>query len=322
MTTVQHLSQRVWEDLGEFCPDLYKSPREKLATLVAVAVESSTCNLMEWAARLPIATSRMESRYAWVERFFQAETLDEDAVMRPFARQICAHSCQRGQTLVLCMDQTSIGNTHGILTLSLRVGNRGLPLFWRVKQTAGNIGITEQKELLEQVDTVLPEGAKVLFLGDRFFGTAALVKACQQRNWSYALRLKGNLTLAHEGGELTTSEVATIGGYGIENAELYGTGVKTNIGVLHEKGHKEPWILAMSDTPTRASILDYGLRWSIENMFSDFKTRGFGLEDTHLQRPERVARLVLVLALAMHWAVIAGTALLAQKNARPKAPAA
>jgi hypothetical protein len=36
------------------------------------------------------------------------------------------------------------------------------------------------------------------------------------------------------------------------------------------------------------------------------KSRGFGLEDTHLLRSKRVTRLILVLAIAMHWAVIVG----------------
>jgi hypothetical protein len=64
-------------------------------------------------------------------------------------------------------------------------------------------------------------------------------------------------------------------------------------------------------------VLDYGLRWSIESMFSDFKTRGFGLEETHLQRADRVGRLVLVLAIAMIWTVSVGIAQLLKKSPAP-----
>ena len=45
---------------------------------------------------------------------------------------------------------------------------------------------------------------------------------------------------------------------------------------------------------------------TIEAMFSDFKSRGFGLADSHLQRGERLDRLVLVMALALFWAVSTG----------------
>jgi hypothetical protein len=41
-------------------------------------------------------------------------------------------------------------------------------------------------------------------------------------------------------------------------------------------------------------------------MFSDFKARGFGLEQTHIQYPDRLARLILVMSLALYWAVSTG----------------
>ncbi len=88
---------------------------------------------------------------------------------------------------------------------------------------------------------------------------------------------------------------------GLVNAELYGSGIITNIGVLHEDRHKEPWIIAMNVAPSEYRVLDYGMRWSIEAMFSDFKTRGFGITQSQIKKPDRLARLVLVLAIAMYW---------------------
>src|SRR3954466_10341515 len=41
-------------------------------------------------------------------------------------------------------------------------------------------------------------------------------------------------------------------------------------------------------------------------MFSDFKTRGFGLEDSQIRLPGRLDRLILVMALALFWAVSTG----------------
>ena len=64
---------------------------------------------------------------------------------------------------------------------------------------------------------------------------------------------------------------------GLIHAELYGSGVRTNTGVLHEAGHLESWIIAMDTKPSRYTVLNYGMRWGIEAMFSDFETRGFGI---------------------------------------------
>ena len=41
-------------------------------------------------------------------------------------------------------------------------------------------------------------------------------------------------------------------------------------------------------------------------MFSDFKSRGFGLEQTRLRYPDRLSRLILVMSLALYWAVSTG----------------
>jgi hypothetical protein len=62
--------------------------------------------------------------------------------------------------------------------------------------------------------------------------------------------------------------------------------------------------------------LDYGLRWGIETLFSDYKSRGFGLESTHLQRPDRLSRLILVLSIGLYWATANGRQL--QKKHRKK----
>jgi hypothetical protein len=62
----------------------------------------------------------------------------------------------------------------------------------------------------------------------------------------------------------------------------------------------------MSEKPGYLSTLAYADRWGIEPMFSDFKSRGFGIEQTHLHYPDRLGRLILVMALALYWAVSTG----------------
>jgi hypothetical protein len=92
----------------------------------------------------------------------------------------------------------------------------------------------------------------------------------------------------------------------LSGVELTGRRVPTNVAMVHEPGHPEPWIIALSEPPTAHRAFDCGLRWGVEATFSDFKTRGFGLEDSHLERPDRLGRLVLVMALALFWAVSTG----------------
>ena len=78
------------------------------------------------------------------------------------------------------------------------------------------------------------------------------------------------------------------------------------MGIAQKKGHETPWIIAMSKSPTKQNTLDYKQRWSIEPMFSDFKSRGFHLTDTKLQSAKAIETLILVMSIAMHWAVSIG----------------
>ena len=52
-------------------------------------------------------------------------------------------------------------------------------------------------------------------------------------------------------------------------------------------------------------------------MFGCLKSRGFRFEDTHLSDPERISRLLALLALAFLWAVQTGAWLTAQGKPIP-----
>ena len=130
---------------------------------------------------------------------------------------------------------------------------------------------------------------------------------CRARDWGWRLRLKRDLLVFEAGGgETSLGECFARGERLLSGVELTGKRAATNVAMVHEAGHPEPWIIALSEAPTVHRAFDYGLRWGIEAMFSDFKTRGFGLEDSHLRRPERLDRLILVMALALFWAVSTG----------------
>lgn len=62
----------------------------------------------------------------------------------------------------------------------------------------------------------------------------------------------------------------------------------------------------MDCKPSKYRVLDYGMRWGIECMFSDFKSRGFSITKTHLKQADRIERLILVLTIALFWAVSTG----------------
>jgi hypothetical protein len=204
------------------------------------------------------------------------------------------------------MDQSKLNDRHQVLMLAVRFGDRALPVLWRVEETEGAIGFSVQKALLEAVVALLPADVPVCLMADRFYGTADLISLCQERQWDYRLRLKGNLVVRDGDDRMTTGQVAENRIFALENVQLTARKATTNIGVICDPDHAEPWIIAMAAKPGYLKTLDYSARWAIEPMFSDFKSRGFGVEDTQIQHPDRLARLLLVMALALYTAVSTG----------------
>ncbi len=284
----------------------HKKQREGLALLVATMLDVRSANLMDLAASLPRAAERLDMRYQWISRLLGNALIEVDAVMAPYARQVLTRLAADGQKIVLMIDQTQVSAWHQVVMVAARVGGRALPLAWRVKATQGAIGFAEQREALEAVARLLPEGVRPVLMGDRFYGTPDLIAWCRRQGWAWRLRLKQDLLVFEEGGETTLAACFAGGEHMLSGVELTEKRVVTNVAMVHEPGHPEPWIIALSEAPTVHRAFDYGLRWGIEAMFSDFKTRGFGLEDSHIQRPERMDRLILVMALALFWAVSTG----------------
>src|SRR3954447_3920723 len=306
MGGIEDVSEGIIADLVARLPRQRKTQRAKLGLLVATMLEARSANLMDLAAALPRGTERLDMRYQWIERLLADPRLEVDAVMAPYARELLGRAAASGQRLVLILDQTRATAPHQVLMLGLRGGGRALPLAWRVRETRGGIGFAEQEGLVRLVAAWLPAGAAAVLMGDRFYGSPGLILLCRSLGWAYRLRLKGDLLVTVAGGETTTGECAARGEHLLPDVGLTAREVPTSIAIVHEPGHPEPWIIAMSEPPTTYRAFDYGLRWGIEAMFSDFKTRGFGLEDSHLRRSERLDRLILVMALALFWAVSTG----------------
>lgn len=302
---VSHISGRIEEDLQDRDTGLHKSHISGLSDICASILATRSANTSEWASVLP-RKSDDKSKERYISRFLGNKLISPISVMGGFIPELIEMSGSNGQTVVLMMDQSKVSDGFECLMVSLRVGERAIPVSWRVVATSGAIGFDIQEELLNDTLAMVPEGIAILLAADRFYGTSSLINWCKKQGWQYRIRLKSNLILLHEGGEITTGKAAQMKLAAIENAAFNETGVTTNIGILHEPGHKEPWIIAMDCKPSKYKVLDYGMRWGIEPMFSDFKSRGFCITKTQLQHSDRIERLILVLTIALYWAVSTG----------------
>ena len=303
---INHVAEVIEEDLKDRDTGLNKPHRIGLADLAASVLTTRSVNTSEIANILPREVKSDEERYRYINRWLGNEKIDPLRAMQGFVPEVLEALSKKGETIVLMLDQSKVSEGFECLMVSARVDERAVAIGWRVIETKGEIGFDIQKELLEEIRKMIPEGVDVMLAADRFYGTSSLISFCQEMRWKYRIRLKKNMILSHKGGELKTGELLKLGLKSVEEAELNKTGVVTNIGVLQEEGCSEPWIIAMGCKPTEGRVLDYGMRWGIEALFSDMKTRGFGVTKTKLKDPKRIERLMLVLTVASYWAVSTG----------------
>ncbi len=308
MGTVGRLAEEVKRGLRTALPKLRKTGVDKVALAVGAMIERQTPNTAELANVLPLATERQDLREQWLRRLLKNPLLSSPALLEPWVRQALAEARRNGQTVVLSLDPTDLGDRFAVLMLGLGMGDRALPLAWTVEAGPAHLGFGAQEVLLERVRSGLPAGAEVRVLADRFYPSVELFEWLHARGWQYRLRLKGNLNVDPGFGAIVTTGALAAGQTerSLPNVRLFNHGVPTNLGILHEAGHPEPWIIAMNGTPNRATVRDYASRWGIEPLFSDFKRRGFDLEATPLRAPDRLDRLLAIMALALHGCVRAG----------------
>ena len=217
-------------------PAIDKRAIYSLSECVACALITRSVNSYEWMSVLPRECLK-KSKELYIRRVLSSPLIDVSKVMSVYAPEIVNKLSKNGETIVLMMDQSKICDDLQILMISLRFGDRSIPILWKSEETKGNIGFEIQKKLLNDVKGFLPSGAKIMLSADRFYGTKNLIEWCQKNDWGYRIRLKGSLVFEHEGGEITASDIGKMPESCVIGAIFNDSNINTNIGYLHEENH-------------------------------------------------------------------------------------
>jgi len=308
--SVADLANSIKKTLVAIVSSLGKPAQRKLAEACAAMIHTQSVNTSKICDALPHAPSNRHEREQWLFRLLKTDSFSEHQAIEPFARKELERACLNGQRPILCMDQTDLGEKHAILMLALRIGERAIPLVWHVEKGEANIGSCEQIKLLEKVMKWFPEGAQPILMGDRFYPSISLFQWLRVHNFSWRVRLKGSIDLACS--DIKVNKVSDLSQrykhqtFFDSKALLFNAEFPCSIGWIWDEDHAEGWAICMDCKATRATTLDYGCRWSIEPMFSDFKSRGFNLQTTQIRIPQRLSKMVLLVALAIRICIAVG----------------
>jgi hypothetical protein len=145
-----------------------------LAAFISGIVGSKSSQLPHIAAKIP-DRAKPESRVKRLSRWLGNEHIKEEVYFLPYA-EILLH-CLALETLVLVMDGSGVGRGCCALMIHVIYQGRALPLAWIVRQCPkGHCPEALHIERVELVSDLIPEGTKVVFLGDGEFDGTDLQK--------------------------------------------------------------------------------------------------------------------------------------------------
>jgi len=163
--------------------------------------------------------------------------------------------------------------------------------------------------LLALVRPLIPEGSDVIFLGDGEFDGVGLQAQIAANQWEYVCRTACNRILCAEGDEFSLQDIHLRPGQWLDLPDVGFT--QANYGPVlvvawWRKQDKEPIYLVTNMELAAEACFWYRKRFSIETFFSDQKSRGFHLHQSHLTEPERLARFLIAACLAYLWIIYLG----------------
>jgi hypothetical protein len=277
-----------------------------LAMFISGIVGSGSTQMRQVAKKAPTG-AKVESRIKQMSRWVQNEQNDYALHYLPYIRHLLAHLA--GLPLVLTIDGSEVGRGCMTLMVSLIYQKRAIPLVWCVvDRPKGHLSAQQHIALLKQVQPLLPAGAEVILLGDGEFDSVELQDYLTQQQWQYVCRTAKDTWVWCEGEWVQLDNLALpdlcVGLEAVGFTEqAYGP---VTVVVWWDKAYRTPIFLVSNLTLVGEICHWYRRRMRIETFFSDQKSRGFQIDKSHLNSPDRLFRLLIAACLAYIWMIYLG----------------
>lgn len=298
--------------LRQRLPAVIDSQLDTLGLLIVGAVQSMSSQAAKIARALPLDTTQL-SKEQRLRRFLDNERITQTDHYQPIVTQ-ALHGL-KGQRVQLLIDRVLLRDQHNILVVSVGFRRRSIPLVWKALEHRGSSNLEERKNLLQAAVKLLPTGVRISVHGDSEFRTTAFFAWLRSQGYDVMLGVVGHSlvydTDAAADGQPLAERVGAAGGV-VYLTQVYLTEARygpLNVLAWWEQDADGKRVLrgAMTNLPATARTKALGKRrmW-IETVFRDWQSGGFHLDQCGMEDRERVARLLIVLAISYLWLVSVG----------------
>ncbi len=310
-------SRHVYRAIKQALKQLYgKEPQGNLARhlntlagMVTGIILGRSCHLPKLAHKAPDMTLA-ESRHKRFSRWLQNDAITAEIYFLPFIQALLTGLAEL-RPLVFVMDGSEVARGCLALVISVLYGRRALPVAWVVVEgKKGHFPADTHVRLLRQVAAMLPLETRATFLGDGEFDSVELQQTLDARGWEYVCRTAKNIQVQVDGTWYALEEIdVQVGRKKMWRQVRFTEEAYGPVQVIGwwGSGHDKPLYLVTNLADRDDACRRYAKRAHIETLFSDQKSRGFQLDRSHLDDPERVNRLLIAACLAYLWIIYLGT---------------
>ena len=241
-----------------------------------------------------------------IQRFFAEFAIDQDKVASVLFSLL---PCKTN--LVISIDRTNwqFGKTDiNIFMLSVCYDGIAFPILWKMLPKRGNSNCEERIVLIKRFFELFGKECIEAVVADREFIGNEWLSFLEAECIPFHIRIKDNMWFTKPDGEKIRMSWVLQGCRPgevyhhpkilyLDKALVYVSGMKIKNG---------QYLIIVSFDKQQQTMLNYKQRWQIETMFKAFKTKGFNIEDTHLNDIDRIDKLVAIVSIAFTWAYKAG----------------
>lgn len=314
--------------LAEWSECVYQNlPHLSKAQAVVLALWSFGIACTRSSGRLTVATflaMLTEQRVDAIEQRLYEWCLDSKDKHGAKRSEVCVEQCfvpllawivrlWSSQQMALTLDATSLSERFVVLCISVVYRGIGIPVAWCILPAGEkHAWRREWLRLLRLIRPALPPHWCVIVMADRGLYARWLYRRIVRLGWHPFLRINcgGKFRPTGQNWLPLSRLVSALGGHWAGKGTAFVTPeaqLDCTLLACWEPGYKEPWFILTDLDPAQGDVAWYALRSWCEQGFKCTKRGGWQWQQTHMDDPNRAARLWLAFALAMFWMVAIGS---------------
>jgi len=239
-----------------------------------------------------------------LSRFLGNPRINDEAMTRVWIEWIVSRYNQQQWSILV--DETKLSNHVSVMMVGLAYRGRAIPLLWRCyhpKKYPVEGQVQMIADLLRRLQLIVPDTIHMTIMADRGIGTSPdLIRYLEQAGLDYLLRVQRSCHIQLSNGDtIPLKQLVKYGEcwQGQGNVFKKAGWIACYVRIEWRLGEKDLWCL-VTNCPLRTTS-DYAQRAWHEHSFRDLKSFGFNWQASQVWQPERLQRLLMILAITYTW---------------------